>query len=243
MIEVRYIYDVDNQPVNEYTISNGKYLLSVINIGASITKMIVPNKIDKLENIVLRYFDYKAYKTNPYYLGCLVDTNELINHKLHALNYYFKCSFEQNTLVFTYQDKTKYIIVKYRLVENKFSIEYDTNMEISLSHVLFLNFSGNVKDNILNHELEIASQKIDLMEDLEFFKHYLCDKKEPLITLKLRESGIALNIHSLNHDIYLSFGKYFNKEFVINKKNIAQLYSGIGIVVLGSQCVTYEFLV
>lgn len=245
MLEVRYIYDLDKKPVNEYTIKNGKYQLSVINIGATITKMIVPNKNDKLENITLRYYDYKDYKINPYYLGCLIDTEKFIHLEPCGLNYYFECTFEHNTLIFTYRENDKYIIVKYSLLNNMILIEYDTNLGISLSHVLFFNLSGNLKKDILGHQLDIASKTIDFKEDIPHFKHFINEENENLLKLALKEKGISLNIDALNRDIYLSYGKYFDKEYFINKKNVAKLYSGIGIVVCGkkpNQFVSIEFL-
>ncbi|QVK17317.1 hypothetical protein KHQ81_10680 [Mycoplasmatota bacterium] len=244
MLEVRYIYNFNNKPVNEYTIKNGKYSLSVINIGATITKMIVPNKNDKLENIILRYYDYKDYKLNPYHLGCLIDTEKFTHLEPCGLNYYFECTFEDNTLIFTYRNNDDYIIVKYSLLNNMILIEYDTNFPINLSHVIFFNLSGNLKESILKHQLEIGSKTIDFKEDISYFRHFLNKDNETLLKLKFKDNGIGFNLDALNRDIYLSFGKYFNKEFFINKKNVARLYSGIGIVACGkkqNQFMSIEF--
>ncbi len=244
MLEVRYIYEVAGEPVNEYTISNGRYQLSAINIGAAITKMIVPNQDDKLENITLRYYDYKDYKINRYNLGNLIDLNQFIKNEPCSLNYYFHCTFESNTLKFTYEEDDHYIFVKYSLLDNLVIIEYDTNLDIHLANVLFFNLSGNLKDNVLAHDIKINSLSVDLKEDIPFFKCYTSYQAYELLQLHLKDNGIHLNIDSSNRDIYVSFGKYFNEEFFINKKNLAQTYSGVGIVVCGkeqNQYVSYEF--
>ncbi len=245
MLEVRYIYDVNNKPVNEYTIKNGSYQLSVINLGATITKMIVPNENNKLENITLRYYDYKFYKENPYYLGCLIDVDKFIQKKPCCINYYFNCTILYHALIFTYKENNHYIIIKYSLEDNQVLIEYDTNLPINLSHVLFFNLSGNVKFDILNHDLKIGSKEIDLKQDISYFKHYNNDDEDELLHLSYKENEIKMKVFSFNRDIYLSFGKYFNKEFYINKKNIGEQFSGIGIVICGelnNQLVNYQFL-
>ena len=118
MLEIKYIYHLDeDKPVNEYTIRNGSYRLSVLNLGAQVTKIIVPNKDDKLENITLRYHDYKLYKNNEYNIGCLIDTDKFINGNDYFIDYYFNCEILENSLKFTYEEDDKYINIIFTLMK------------------------------------------------------------------------------------------------------------------------------
>lgn len=243
MIEVRYIYDIDNKPINEYTIKNSKYHLSVINLGATITKIIVPNHYEKLENITLRYHNYKDYKQNPLFLGAIVNFEKFLLHENCLVNYYFNCEIEGNRLIFTYINQKEYITVKYTLLDNSISIEYDNNLDIHLSQLIFFNLTGNIKGNVLNHKLLINSTFIDPQAESFNFKKF-CSKDNKLLTMINEENGIEMCIKGNNQDIYLSRGEYFKNEILINKNNKAEMFAGIGIIIAGEmvkQCVEYEF--
>lgn len=57
----------------EYTLTNDQNMsVSVLNYGAIITKILVPDRNGKLENIVLSFKDYQDYKTNPNYFGAII---------------------------------------------------------------------------------------------------------------------------------------------------------------------------
>lgn len=57
----------------EYTLTNDHDMsVSFLDFGGIITKMMVPNREGKLENIVLSYEDYKQYEDNPNYFGALI---------------------------------------------------------------------------------------------------------------------------------------------------------------------------
>lgn len=235
MVEIRYIYDFDNKPVNEYTIKNGKYQLSVINIGASITKIIVPNKYDKLENITLRYYDYKYYKKNEHLLGSLIDCHKFINKKEPGLNYYFLCEFENNSLVFTYKHKNDFIKVKYILEENYLLIKYDNNLGLQLGNILYLNLSGNLKSDVLNHMIFNGNNKIHLKED----NYYIVDDGD--ISIDCKQNGVSLNIVN-KKPIYLSLCKKIDELFKVNKGIIVKTYSGIKVILVAdNNCVRLNF--
>lgn len=56
----------------EYILNNGKMSVNLLNYGATITKIITPDRECNLENIVLTYKDYNMYKENPFYLGSVI---------------------------------------------------------------------------------------------------------------------------------------------------------------------------
>ncbi len=243
MIEVRYIYDIDDKPINEYTIKNGKYQLSVINLGAAITKIIIPNHHNKLENITLRYHNYKEYKKNPLLLGALININKFFLQEDFLVNNYFNCEIENNQLIFSYINQLDYIIIKYTLLENSITIEYDNNLDIYLSQFIFFNLTGNLKGDILNHKLLANSSIIDLKENSFNFRKFCFNENEQL-TMRNEENGIEMCIKVNNQDVYISKGEHFLPEFLINKNKKAEINSGVGILVVGEinrQFVEYEF--
>lgn len=57
----------------EYTLTNDHDMsVSFLNFGGIITKMMVPDRDGKLENIVLGYKNYQRYEDNPNYFGALI---------------------------------------------------------------------------------------------------------------------------------------------------------------------------
>ncbi|HEY8365452.1 MAG TPA: hypothetical protein VIK84_07740 [Haloplasmataceae bacterium] len=225
MLKVRYIYDIDNQPINEYTLKNGRYQISALNLGATITKIIVPNKLNKLENITLRYHDYKLYQNNLNLLGCLINMNKFLNNEICVINDYFKCNVTENCLYFSNENTC----ITYTLKENMLIISWESN-NIYLGQSLFFNFSGNVKDHILSHNVYINENKIDLHEEINFYKTPNIKNSNIDIKIQYPENGINVDIVTNNNDIYYTFGKHFNKMFKINKGILAEIYSGLGVI-------------
>lgn len=57
----------------EYTLSNNTGMrVSLLNYGGIITKLLVPDREGKLENVVLGYQNYKDYEENPNYFGAII---------------------------------------------------------------------------------------------------------------------------------------------------------------------------
>lgn len=235
MLEVRFVYEYNGKPVNEYTIDTGKYKLSALNLGATLTKIIVPNKQDKLESILLRYHDYKLYRENPYYLGALVDVNSFRKNK-KIYNYHFNCTPLENGLVFTYQTETKFIQVVYLIIDDKLIINYETNLKIHFGHVLFFNLSGNVKEDIINQFCLIDNNQLDYTQRFKFFKHFPIMNSVELT----HENGISLIINNIT-DAYLNPGTYFRQKHLVNLGKKAKKYSGLGFLIKGGQTVEYSF--
>lgn len=69
--------NIDKQSIldqwNEYTLTNDNGMtVRALDFGGIITKIVVPDRTGKLENVVLGYKDYAEYAHNPNYFGALV---------------------------------------------------------------------------------------------------------------------------------------------------------------------------
>ncbi len=72
-ISKKYCFDYKGEAVYLYTLKNDFGIeLDILNLGASIVKLIVPDKYGQPTDIVLGYSDLKAYIDNPVYLGVTV---------------------------------------------------------------------------------------------------------------------------------------------------------------------------
>ena len=234
MIEVRYIYDVCNQPVNEYTIRNGRYALSMINLGATITKIVVPNGSEKLENITLRYHDYSFYKTNEAGVGCLLNYDLLSSGSYHPKLFYFNCTFEKNALIFKYQKEEYYMNITFSLNDHHISIIYDSNIVGIWRHLMHFNLSGNLKDNILSHEVMLDGKVVNLHTASEITK-----LKGNDISLINKDNGIHCRIFPQSKEVILLMSKG-TPILKFNKGTPGFDYIGIGII-SPSDCIRYEF--
>jgi aldose 1-epimerase len=57
----------------EYTLTNQQGMsVSILDFGGIITKILVPNRHGKLENVVLGYKNYQEYESNPNYFGAII---------------------------------------------------------------------------------------------------------------------------------------------------------------------------
>lgn len=56
----------------QYVLSNGKVRVGIIDLGATITSLEVPDREGRMKNIVAGFSDPGQYWQNEYYLGCIV---------------------------------------------------------------------------------------------------------------------------------------------------------------------------
>ncbi len=62
-----------NHSIKSYTLKNSKGVeVDLLNIGASIYRLLLPTSEGNKVNIVLSYTDLDNYISNPYYLGCAI---------------------------------------------------------------------------------------------------------------------------------------------------------------------------
>lgn len=72
-INEKVLGEINGQPVKSYNIINSNGLeVRVLNYGGIITDIIMADKNNNRENIVLKYKSLESYKTNPSYFGALI---------------------------------------------------------------------------------------------------------------------------------------------------------------------------
>ncbi|SFC55640.1 aldose 1-epimerase [Alkalibacterium subtropicum] len=196
-----------NKDVYEYTLTNEAGIaISAIPFGATLTKLVTPDKKGKRENITLNVESLEDFvRHRPFYGATIgrvagritkgkfsidgkeyqVDINEGDNmlhggpKGLDTKLWTIEVDESAGQLVFTYESKagengfpgTMQIKVTYTLTEgNDWVIDYEaTTDEATLfnptNHVYF-NLTGDIKQPILDHQLELASsQYIPLAEE------------------------------------------------------------------------------
>jgi aldose 1-epimerase len=63
----------DGKDILEYSlINNAGCHVSILNLGGIITEICVPDKDNKIENVVLGYHDIEEYQNNPSFLGAMI---------------------------------------------------------------------------------------------------------------------------------------------------------------------------
>ena len=61
------------QKWTEYTLINDHNIsVSILDYGATITSLLLPNREGVFENVVLGYKDYGLYEENPFFLGSVI---------------------------------------------------------------------------------------------------------------------------------------------------------------------------
>ncbi|ONI45911.1 hypothetical protein AN641_02740, partial [Candidatus Epulonipiscioides gigas] len=64
---------INNNEVEIITLTNKNNMsVEILNLGGIITKIIVPDKYGKFENVVLGFEDYQEYAQNPGYFGAII---------------------------------------------------------------------------------------------------------------------------------------------------------------------------
>ncbi len=95
---------IDDLAVREYTLSNANgMLVSIINYGATITKIMTPDKEGVLGNVVLGFDDIDGYIRNgDQYIGCIVGRycNRISNARfsISGLSYQLSANNNNNSL-------------------------------------------------------------------------------------------------------------------------------------------------
>lgn len=185
--------------VTEYTLTNKNGVsLSVINYGGIITKLVVPDRHGKLEDIVLGYDSLDGYLQESPYFGAIVGRygNRIANGKfiLDGTSYtlaqnnngqhlhggikgfdkvYWNIEeLDSNRLKLTYLSKDMEegypgnlnIEVIYALTDdNELKIDYsavtDKKTIVNITQHSYFNLTGNVKRDILEHQVEIYADR------------------------------------------------------------------------------------
>lgn len=69
----KFLYNVEDKEVFAYSIINeNNCLVEVLNLGCTMTKIIVPDRDGNLENVILGCKDMETYIVNPSYMGAIL---------------------------------------------------------------------------------------------------------------------------------------------------------------------------
>jgi len=137
-----------------------------------------------------------------------LDKNFIGKHNLHGgedslsfklFNYYIEDNLKETKVTFTldikeeeqnYPGNQKYKII-YTIIEGKLSIEYyavtDKPTIINLTNHAYFNLSGNLKNNILNHKMEIKASNI-----IELNDECIPIKKKDILESKLDYTNLRI---------------------------------------------------
>ncbi|MDI9216824.1 aldose epimerase family protein [Clostridium tertium] len=80
------IGEFNGRAVESYNLRNSKgFGINVLNYGAILTDLLVPDKNGVIENVVLKYQDLNKYEENPSYYGALIGrtAGRIANGKVH----------------------------------------------------------------------------------------------------------------------------------------------------------------
>ncbi|MRH44217.1 galactose-1-epimerase [Aquibacillus halophilus] len=201
---------VPNQEWKLFTLVNDNGMeVSFLNYGGAITKILVPNRDNTFENVVLGYKEYEDYIENPVFLGALIGrvagriqgsqfvldgttytlpANNGENHLHGGPTGFHSVAWESDAfetenevgvnLSHTSNDGdggypgNLTMKVTYTLDNsNNFSITYEGSSDqktvLTATNHSYFNLSGNLKENILEHEVTLDSSSfVELDEDL-----------------------------------------------------------------------------
>jgi aldose 1-epimerase len=200
--------EVNGQEVKIFTLINSSGMeLSCINYGCTITKVLVPDQNDKVENVVLGFDSIEEYINHSPFFGCVVGrvagriassqfeldgitydlpNNEGVNH-LHGGDHGFdkviwdakvEKGADELKVIFSHESSdgtagypgTVTVNITYTLNnKNELDISYyattDKKTLINLTNHSYFNLSGDLKRDILEHELTLKSDHFLKLSD------------------------------------------------------------------------------
>lgn len=235
MVEVKYIYSYQGKPVNEYTIRNGKYQVSVLNLGATLTKFVVRNRFKKYESVHLRFYDYRMYRHSSHPLTSLWVKEE--NEPVSLSNVYFKAEFIEDGLRFTSTHPSYSLTIDYRLIGHQLIIHNHSNDLKNYLFSFYLNLSGNLKRDCSEHQCKVDDIMIDLFNPVMNERFYA---KDTLFLMDM-ENGVKLDFKTpidcqINNRLSMPEKMRFNKGLHVTETDVIQL-----VFPLINECITIDF--
>ncbi|WP_156032912.1 aldose epimerase family protein [Prevotella sp. 10(H)] len=188
-----------NKVVSVFRIKNnsGAYV-EVMNYGATILSVVVPDRNNKLENIILHYNNIESYFTDPFYLGCTVGryANRISDAKfiLDGKTYYLDKNDVENSnhggfnglnrKIFDYKVNEDNIVFSTESVDRESGFPGNLRLDVSYS------FSDN---NELNIEYKAMADK---RTPVNFTNH-------AYFNLSGEKQSILNHLFKVNADYYL----------------------------------------
>lgn len=189
----------DNKEVISYSILNSNGIeVKILNYGGIITDILMPDRHNKRENIVLKYKNWKSYIENPSYLGALIGRTggrvyngevELGDEKLVLNKNYNPNQGHGGNEGFN----KKFYEVKYEALQNEAYIELSR-----ISPDMEENYPGNLEVKV----------KYTLTEDNELKINYYGKSDKDTLVNMTNHSYFNLSGNGkediLNHDLYIN---------------------------------------
>lgn len=258
---------INDELVNEFTLINDNGMeISCLNYGCIITKIIVPDKDENFENVVLGFDSLSDYEEHSPFFGAVcgrvagriakgefelngesfsLAKNSGNNHLHGGIHGFDKIVWDaeiidnqgENVSVFFSRISPKgeegypgnlVMSIEYMLTnENELIIKYkgetDKDTLVNVTNHSYFNLSGNLKRDILEHELQLKSdQFLELGEDLIPTGKYLRVEDTPFDFQKgrkIREGTFSQNSQNIlvgngfDHPFLLK--EHFQKEIIL----------------------------
>lgn len=248
--------------IKEYTLKNDNGMeVGILNYGGIITKILVPDREGKFENVVLNFDDIKDYKENRPYFGAIIgrvagrisDAKFNIgnkeyslykndgNNNIHGGNNGFNkkiwsvkktiadeyISLNLNYLSLDGEEgfpgnlnvNVDYTLNNSDELEIKYGATTDKKTIVNLTNHSYFNLSGDLKEDIFEHKLMIAGNKMANLNEETIPTGDIKDVKcTPFDFTKIRE--IKENIYKDNNQLSNCGG--YDHPFILNEnKNIS----------------------
>lgn len=220
MVEVKYIYTHQGKPVNEYTIRNGKFQVSMINLGATLTKMVIRNRFRKYESVHLRFHDYRKYRLDGHPLTSWWCERGGVLTPLSAV--YFEAEFIENGIRFTSLHPAYPLTIDYRFIDYTLSVQAYSKECYHFN--LYVNLSGNLKRDTSAHQCKVDNLMIDLFNPVidEPFQ-----ANETFFIMDM-ENGAKLDFHPpihfiLNNRVQVDPSFRFNKGLSLTEHHMVKM--------------------
>lgn len=235
MVEVKYIYSIDGNPINEYTIRDGRYQVSVLSLGATMTKFVVRNRFKKFESVHLRYHDYRTYRKEGHVLTSLWVKQDARWIPLSSV--VFDCEFAEEGLRFTSSHPAHPITIEFQLQNKQLKIKSNQTNDENYFFAFYLNLSGNLKRDCGEHQCRVDDRMIDLFNPITN-EHY---QAEDTLFLLDMENGVKLEFEAplkffINNRVFVPERLRFNKGKQITENYIVKM-----LVPITSKGITINF--
>lgn len=218
--------DLCNKEVICYSMSNSKGMeIRILNYGGIITDILMPDRDNKIENIVLKYKDWKSYIVNPSYLGAFIGRTggRIYNGEVYLgdkkltlnKNYYPNQGHGGNEGF-----NKKFYEVKYGVIENEAYVELS---RVSLD--MEENYPGNLKVKV----------RYTLTDDNELkINYYGKSDKDTLVNMT---NHSYFNLSGNGKENILNHNLYINSKSIV-ELNEVQAPTGLLMFIEGTE---YDF--
>lgn len=215
------------QGIKEYTLKNKQGMtVKVINVGCSITDIIVPDKNGNFSNVVLRYDNLNEYFTNDHFLGAVIApvAGRLQNSTLSVDNKTYSYSPNENGnllhsgTVNPYQQIWNSKVEDNRVkFQNDIGADYPGNPKIKITYSL-----SETNELTLQYDIEAESNTLAAPTNHSYFnlsnskdgntKNHII-KSNTSHYLKMNNQLIAESVEACNGLFDLSNGREFTEVF------------------------------